>query len=288
MAMSRAVFVDTSRTARGGKRRKPHVCYDGKRIFKISKLTKLKDYDEIFIDTLFPEIYDEILQLLRRGNKVYYLKDLTTLKRLRERNNLKKNDVVDATLLSQIPKDCFRQLIETDLSIDLLIRKYELLTKRIVTLKHWVNDGWNYGLRNVIKLMKKDKRSVAKKIIEAVSNNAVYRKACELFGIKRNSIELAILVAKLPLHLPLVRLRGLLGLFPGRNKGRYDHELRRHVGNFAVNLYLNAKRFPNVLDEAKEIVNSLPNNQAIFRLELLTLKILRKAYFEAMRPLADE
>jgi len=76
MAMSRAVFVDTSRTARGGKRRKPHVCYDGKRIFKISKLTKLKDYDEIFIDTLFPEIYDEILQLLRRGNKVYYLKKI--------------------------------------------------------------------------------------------------------------------------------------------------------------------------------------------------------------------
>jgi hypothetical protein len=58
-------------------------------------LTRLKDYDEVFIDTLFPAIYDEILELLRKGSKVYYLKDVIMLKKLRKENNLRKMDIVD-------------------------------------------------------------------------------------------------------------------------------------------------------------------------------------------------
>jgi len=50
--MSRVVFVDTSRTARSGKKR-PHTCYNGERTFEVYKLTKLKKYNEIFIDALF-------------------------------------------------------------------------------------------------------------------------------------------------------------------------------------------------------------------------------------------
>jgi hypothetical protein len=34
-----------------------------------------------------------------------------------------------------------------------------------------------------------------------------------MLGIKGDSVGLAILTAKLPLHLPLKRLKGLLGLF---------------------------------------------------------------------------
>ena len=45
----------------------------------------------------------------------------------------------------------------------------------------------------------------------------------------RNSVELAILTVELPLHLPITRLKGLLGFTPNKNDGRYDHELRRHV-----------------------------------------------------------
>lgn len=49
----------------------------------------------MFIDTLFPAIYDEILELLRKGSKVYYLKDVIMLKKLRKENNLRKMDIVD-------------------------------------------------------------------------------------------------------------------------------------------------------------------------------------------------
>jgi len=41
--------------------------------------------------------------LLRRGVKVYLLRDTTKLKKLRIENNLEKNDESDAMLLSRIP-----------------------------------------------------------------------------------------------------------------------------------------------------------------------------------------
>ncbi len=35
---------------------KAHVAYDGEKIFRIRKLTDLKDAEEIFIDAIFPEL----------------------------------------------------------------------------------------------------------------------------------------------------------------------------------------------------------------------------------------
>ena len=87
--MSRPVFIDTSptasRTATDDKRkkRKPHYVFDGEKIFEVDKLTKLKDVNEVFIDSLFPEIYSEVLELLKRGAKVHLLKNLSILKKLR-------------------------------------------------------------------------------------------------------------------------------------------------------------------------------------------------------------
>jgi len=60
LKMARRIFIDTSPTAINGKRKKkPHYVYDGEKIFEVNKLTKLKDVDEVFIDTLLPEIYEE-------------------------------------------------------------------------------------------------------------------------------------------------------------------------------------------------------------------------------------
>jgi hypothetical protein len=62
----------------------------------------------------------------------------------------------------------------------------------------------------VIRLMEADKARISKEIIRQVSSlsiyGEVYRKACEILGIKR-STELAILVMELPLHLPMVKLK---------------------------------------------------------------------------------
>jgi len=191
-------------------------------------------------------------------------------------------------MLLNVSRDCFRlltlQKMEKKIELWPLINRYELLTKRIKTLKTWIkNDGYDYELKNAVKLMKKDKRYIAKKIVEILSNDAVYREACRILGVK-DSVEIAILTVELPLHLPITRLKGLLGYTPNKNEGRYNHRLRKHVVEFAVSLYINVKRRVNVLDKAVGIVNCLPREKAIYRLELMTLKALRKAYLLTTNP----
>jgi len=127
--------------------------------------------------------------------------------------------------------------------------------------------------------MENDNDRISREIIREVADNNVYREACRLLGV-RDSVELAILTMELPLDLPLTRLKGLLGFTPDKNKGRYDHRLRRHVVALAVNLYMSAKKHVNVA----EIVSRLPKEQALYKIQLAILKSLRKAYLLTTNP----
>ena len=88
---------------------------------------------------MFPEIYEEVLGLLKRGIKVYILKDARILKKLRIENNLRKTDKNDVIMLSKISKDDLKTLtvheMEKKVELRPLINRYELLSKRITTLK---------------------------------------------------------------------------------------------------------------------------------------------------------
>ena len=289
LKMAKTVFVDTSPTAINGKRRrKPHYVYDGERVFQVNKLTKLKNVDEVFIDTLFPEIYEEVLELLKRGVKVYLLKDTHILKKLRMENNMEKSDENDSILLSKIPRDGFRLLtaqeMEKRTKLRPLINKYELLSKRIKTLKTWINrDGYEYKLKDDVRLMEKDKEEVAKKIIETLSNDVIYKEVCRLLGL-RDSVEVAILTIELPLHLPLNTLKKIVGLTPNRNDGRFNHDLREHLSQLATSVYMNVKRWKDkweVPEEFREVIDSLPYRKAVYKLQSRILKMFRKAYFLA-------
>jgi hypothetical protein len=284
----KTAYVDTSATATNGKQRqKPHVVYDGERIFKVSRLTKLKNIDEVFIDTLFPENYDDVLRLLRRGVKVYVLKDTRILKKLRLENGLRKSDEVDAQLLSMIPRDGFRLLtineIEFKMKMKPLINKYEKIVRWRKALKKLLSEGFDYGFKESIRLMENDSDSISREIIRELADNDVYREGCKLLGIK-DSVELAILTVELPLHLHMRRLKGLLGFTPNKNEGRYHHRLRKHVAALATNLYLNAKKGANISDSIVEVVNRLPKEKAIYRIQLMILKSLRIAYLLTTNP----
>jgi len=295
--MARIYYVDVAIPADKKKRRKHkiHAVFDGGRVFRVGKLTELEDAGEIYIDALFPELYDEILESLRRGVRVYLLKDVRKLKKLRIENNLKKSDENDAKLLARIPREVFRQLTAEELEIKArigpLIRKYERIVRWRKKLKKSVNDGFDYSFRESIRLMEADGKRISKEIIRQVTSlpiyGEVYKKACEILGVKE-SAELAILTIQLPLHLPMVRLKGILGLIPGGNKGRYYHELRTHIAGFAANLYTRAKRRTNISDKVAEMVDRLPKRMALCRLQLMTLKALRIAYLMTVKPLAGE
>jgi len=123
--MTKIYYIDVSRTAANGKgRQKLHYAFNGLKIIKIRKLTRLRNADEIYVDSLFPENYDEIQELLERGVKVYILKDLRLLKKLRLQNNLRKSDEVDAQLLSMIPRDGFRPLTVEELEFKMKMKHF--------------------------------------------------------------------------------------------------------------------------------------------------------------------
>ena len=78
------------------------------------------------------------LGLLRRGVRVYLLKNTRLVKRLREENGLKKSDEVDAKLLSMIPKKRFKQLTAREIGLLKLIRGYERYVKWRETIRQWI------------------------------------------------------------------------------------------------------------------------------------------------------
>jgi hypothetical protein len=286
--MAKIVYVDVSRTAINGKRKqKLHYVYDGQKVIKVRRLMKLRNADEIYIDSLFPEIYNEILELLKKGVKVYILKDLRVLKKLRLQNNLRKSDEVDAQLLSMIPRDGFKLLtineIEFKMKMRPLINKYEKIVRWRATLKKLLSQGFDYGFKESIRLMQNDANHISREIIREVAHNNIYREACRLLGV-RDSVEVAILTVELPLHLHMRRLKGLLGFTPNRNEGRYYHRLRRHITALAVNLYVNAKKNVNISDTIIEIADRLPRERAIYRIQLMILKSLRIAYLLTTNP----
>jgi hypothetical protein len=64
-SMSKIVFVDAAIPADRKRGKKIHVAFDGDRVFRVGRLTELEDAGEIFIDTLFPGLYNEVLELLK-------------------------------------------------------------------------------------------------------------------------------------------------------------------------------------------------------------------------------
>ncbi|MCL7389878.1 MAG: hypothetical protein LZ173_08135 [Thaumarchaeota archaeon] len=281
----KTAYVDTSVTATNGKRkRKLHTVFDGEETFKVSRLTKLKNINEVFIDTLFPENYNEILELLKRDVKVYTLKDTRMLKKLRKENNLKKSDEIDSQLLSKIPKEYFRaftiQEIERKVKLQPLINKYELLSKRIKTLKMWIKrDGYDYRLRDSLRLMEEDKEEIAKKIIEIFSDDAVYMEACRMLGIS-GSVDLAILLNGLRLETPSAAIRGYLGLTNNRN-GRYNRSMRGHLAQLANVIYVDVKRGvvePSCKELTDIIAAGEPKNKTLFKLQAKILKTLKDVW----------
>jgi hypothetical protein len=129
---------------------------------------------------LFPEVYAEILWSLKKGVKVYLLRSPSILKKLRREDNLWKSDEADASMFSRVPREYFRILtineMEKKVKLQPLINEYELLSRRIKTMKTRIkNDGYNYKLRDSIMLMERDREETAKKIVEIFSDDAIYR-----------------------------------------------------------------------------------------------------------------
>jgi len=286
--MARAVYIDVSATAIDGKRkRKLHYVYDGERVYKLDKLIKLKGVSEVFVDSLFPENYSEILELLRKGVRIHLLKNTRILKRLRLENNLRKNDEVDAMLISQVSRECFRELtieeMELKVAVRPLISRYEWIVEKRKVLKQWKSRGFDY-FREAIKAMESDRKRIGKEIIKIVNRSIykdIYRRVCNELKVK-DSVEIAILVLELPSTSGIDKLKSYLGLtLTKKNDKCYNHRLRRHLESLAVNLYFKCYEKKNIPEEFINVIKTTPSKGKILqKLQLKILKILRRAFIE--------
>jgi hypothetical protein len=215
------------------------------------------------------------------------------LKKLRRENNLRKSDETDALMLSKIPREYFRALtiqeIEKKIKVQPLINRYELLSRRIKALKMWIkNNGYDYRLRDSIRLMEEDKEETAKKIIEIFSDDVIYKEACRMLGISE-SVDLAILLNGLRLETSSAAIRGYLGLTNNRN-GRYNKSMREHLAQLANVVYVDVKRGV-VEPSCKELIDIIATmeskNKALFKLQTKILRILKNVW-KTVNELGDE
>jgi hypothetical protein len=277
----RTYFVDTAMPANKKKRgrRKTHAVFDGSRVFSIRRLTELKDAGEVYVDAIFPQIYEELMELIEKGVKVFSLRNTRILKRFREENGVEKSDEADAKLLGIIPRSCFKQLTAKEICLLKLIGEYEMYVRWGKIIRQWAQIHPSSFLKESARRLRCIANRYARKIIEEVKSDegyaTMYRLACDMLGV-RDSVEIAILVARLPLNWKLSRLYGLLGLTPHKNKN-YNHKLRTHLSKLATSVYLNNKRYGIGADLLKDLEN-LPPKKAIYKLQLRILRILKKAW----------
>jgi len=213
MMADRIYFVDAAIPADKKKRgkSKSHMVFDGSRVFRVGRLTELEDAGEVYIDAIFPQIYEELLELIEKGVKVFLLKNTRILKRLREENGVEKSDEADARLLGIIPRSCFKQLTAREIRLLKLIGEYEMYVRWGRIIRQWIRICPLDSFKESVKELRRITKQYARKIIEDVESGegyaTTYRLACDMLGV-RDSVEVAILVAMLPLNWKLRRLKG--------------------------------------------------------------------------------
>jgi hypothetical protein len=201
------------------------------------------------------------------------------MKRLRVENNVEKSDENDAMIPAKMPKACFKELTIRDVTLLRLIDGYEKSARWRRVIRQWME---SYPLNSFEKCVRK-LRSMhdfyGRKIIEEVMRDedyaAIYRMVCEELGLK-DSVEVAILVAMLPLNWKLRRVKGLLGLTLHKSKN-YHHKLREHLSKLAATIYINNGRH-GVGARLFESINRVPRDKALYTLQLRMAKILKRAW----------
>jgi len=111
--MTRRVFVDTACN-------RLNACYDPEsdEFFEVQRLVDLRDYDEIYLDSLlFPGIWIELRELIVDGRSVYYF---TRPWRWRDLRRRFKDDLKERFKIKEVGKTDFGDALESwMLSLDL-------------------------------------------------------------------------------------------------------------------------------------------------------------------------
>jgi hypothetical protein len=209
--------------------------------------------DKLFIDTLPIQHMDGVIELMRRGVEVYYLRRLTLIEKMRREHKLPKSARGDIKALMNIEEGWFRRVTEDFLVLRRMILAHRSLSKthqQLMNKYRALSEAERVMLKPATSSIEKQMEEMAKKIDEEAGRRyPAYSMLLERLGID-GSLAGREALAELLTYADFVNssLRGLkklLGLYKPINSSRteywrlYDGRLHRAVTRLAMTYYKN-------------------------------------------------
>jgi hypothetical protein len=186
----------------------------------------------VFVDTIPLQHTDGVIELLRRGVEVYYLRRLTIQKRKRDELKLPKTTRGDIKTLMVIDRRWFRRVSEDYLVMRRLISAYRGMLRTHQRLLN-IGKATETGFKPTIKSLEDEMDEMAEKISEEAGRRyPAYNKLVDELGIIGNAKAMEALVELIVYLDPDKGFRkaaDYLGLFKPVRRGEkfYDGRLRQ-------------------------------------------------------------
>jgi len=272
----RRVFVDTAWN------RKFHTCYDplADRFFEARKLTDLKDYDEIYIDSLlFPGIWSELRDLIADGHRVYYFTRPWWWRELRKRfkedlregfkaKDVRKSDFGDAYILWKVYEvgvakgnlhKLFKPIGIVDVELRPLLTREAMIAKLVYRLESMKMVGMQVDeLEEVKKILQRIRREIVDRGFKLMP--WLSRVSREL-GLERDDLNALTGLIGLITYMKQVsyhKALRYLGLYKARGrKKRCSGKARRYLMMVAVSIVGREGRWPPRLRDLRATLRKL-------------------------------
>ena len=271
-------YCDVHRTGKNGEGFRITFTTDGVSFKQVDSFADIpaREGDAVFVDTLPLHHTDGLLELLRRGVEVYYLRRLTLISRKREELRLSKTARNDVKALMIIGERWFRRVTEDFLVMRRMITAYRSLLKthqQLLNKSKALSEDERSLLKPAIKAVEEQMGKLAERIAEEAGKRyPAYNKIVEELGIDGNlsAMEALAEIVIYDMSRGFRKTANLVGLFkPVRGKKKiYSGHLR------------------NALRRLTASVNNIAAFQLTARLEKQTLYRVWKTYREALGRLA--
>ena len=273
----KTVFVDTAWKG------KLHACYDPltDKFFEAEKLAYLKDYDEIYLDSLlFPGIWRELRELTIDGHRVYHFTRPWRWRELRKRfsgdlrdrfkaKDVKKSDFGDAYILWKVYEvgvakgnahKWFKRIAIVDVELRPLLTKEAMIAKMVDRLeKMKMMDVEVDEVEEVKELLQGVRREIVDKGFKLMPWIQEVAKRMGLDGgdiyALTGLIGLVVYLKRLSYHQAI----RYLGLYKARRRGakRCSGRVRRYLVMLAMSIVRREGRFPPRLKDLRRILRKL-------------------------------
>jgi hypothetical protein len=221
-------FCDIHRTKKNSERYRITYTTDGVTYKHVDSFAEIpaKAGDMVFVDTIPLQHTDGVIELLRRGVQVYYLRRLTIQKRKRDELRLPKTAKGDIKTLMVIDRRWFLRVSEDFLVMRRMITTYRTLMKtyqQYLNRYKAVSERERDRLKPVIESLVEQMDEMEEEITEEAGRRyPAYNRIVDVLGINGNAKAMeALAEVLLPEWRSWRRIRNFFGLWPRDKKTRY-------------------------------------------------------------------